>query len=349
MSASEEETRNSQMNNKESSSRSLPTPPNIDSIIVLDGGMGHELKRTGGVKISGEIGSLPRFLGVAMANIQQPEIVINAHLAFMDAGCDIITTNSYSVVPRVFELCSQRQDKEDGEMTLESLLIAACENACSARDRRPGKRVLVAGSLPPLAESYRPDCVGPYEQNLSSYRRIIKAIAPYCDILLCETMSTIAEAKAACVAASEMNHKLPVWVSFTLDESKPVLRSGETLHEAVKALADIGDDCIQAYLVNCTSPESVTLAIPILTSLLKDKRQAAGNGSSSIMIGGYANGFATSTDAKDEYRDISETEYYDFVSRWIDSGATVVGGCCGIFPPHIAYIRKRLDETSNNT
>jgi len=161
-------------------------------------------------------------------------------------------------------------------------------------------------------------------------------------------MSTVSEAKAACVAASEINNKLPVWVSFTLDEFKPVLRSGETLHEAVEALADIGDDCIQAYLVNCTSPESVTLAIPILNSLLEDKRQAAGNGCSPIMIGGYANGFATSTDAKDEYRDISEAEYYDFVSKWIDSGATAVGGCCGIFPPHIAYIRKRLDEMSNN-
>ena len=60
----------------------------------------------------------------------------------------------------------------------------------------------VAGCLPPLHESYRPDRVGSFEDNLAHYRLIAAAIAPFADLLLCETMSTALEAKAALTAAS---------------------------------------------------------------------------------------------------------------------------------------------------
>ena len=291
--------------------------------LLLDGGMGHQLKSMG-VPIEGEVGTMRRFLGVAMANVDNPKLVQDAHLSFIDAGADIITTNSYAIVPRVFELCAE------SNITMESMLVASCKAACAARDMRPQKRVLIAGSLPPLAESYRPDRVGEYETNLQDYRRICTTIAPYCDVLLCETMSTAMEAKAACTAAAETG--LPVWVSWTLDESKPVLRSGETLQEAIEALSNIE---VAAFLSNCTSPESSTKAMPLLQSLVPD----------GAAIGGYANGFVTSTSGQGEYRDLGDKEYYDdFVVKWISSGATIVGGCCGIFPRHIAHIRQCLDK-----
>jgi len=206
-------------------------------------------------------------------------------------------------------------------------VTAACKAACTARDLRPDRSIMIAGCLPPLAESYRPDLVGPYAKNLQDYRRIVACIAPYCNVILCETMSTGLEAAAACRAAVETG--LPVWVSWTLDESKPVLRSGETVQDAVAALSDVN---VAAYLFNCTSPESVTKALPILKSHIPD----------GTAIGGYPNGFVTSTSGQGEYRDISETEYYDFASKWMSSGATIVGGCCGIFPRHIAHIRDQL-------
>lgn len=312
----------------------MDTAKKSSTATLLDGGMGHQLKAMG-IRIEGQVGSLTRFLGVAMANIKQPKLVRDAHLAFIDAGADIITTNSYAIVPRVYELCRKKaaQDasttSEDASISLESMLKAACQAAQDARGMRPNRHILIAGSLPPLSESYRPDLVGPYQHNLEDYRRIVAVIAPHCDLILCETMSTSLEAKAACTAAFESG--LPVYVSWTLDEKMPVLRSGETLEQAVAALQDIP---VSAFLFNCTSPEIITKAIPLLVSLVPSKAS----------IGAYANGFVTSTAGHGEYRDLSETDYYQRVSKWITAGATIVGGCCGIFPHHIAHIRHRLDE-----
>jgi methionine synthase I (cobalamin-dependent) len=66
--------------------------------VLLDGGMGHQL-RSMGVKVEGPRGSMERFLGVAMANSKQPELVTAAHLSYIDAGADVITTNNYAVKP----------------------------------------------------------------------------------------------------------------------------------------------------------------------------------------------------------------------------------------------------------
>eukprot|EP01052_Picozoa_sp_SAG31_P000660 SAG31_NODE_19_length_35031_cov_42.510707_11_plen_161_part_00 len=78
---------------------------------VLDGGMGHQLKAMG-VEIKGPVGSQSRFLGVCMANKEQPDLVINAHKAFIMAGADVITTNNYAAVPKTVELAGS-MDKED--------------------------------------------------------------------------------------------------------------------------------------------------------------------------------------------------------------------------------------------
>ena len=60
--------------------------------------MGHQLKAMG-IKIESEVGTLSRFLGVALANSTQPDLVRDAHVAYIDAGAEVITTNSYAVIP----------------------------------------------------------------------------------------------------------------------------------------------------------------------------------------------------------------------------------------------------------
>jgi len=298
-------------------------------VTVLDGGMGHQLKAMG-VEISGPVGSMRRFLGVAIANLEQPDLVRDAHLAYIDAGADVVTTNSYSCVPNCL---AHAPDGSLGDEGLEGIVAAAGRCARAAVELRPERRVLVAGSLPPLAESYRPDRVGPFEENLGHYRTICRAIAPFSDLLLCETMSTADEARAALTAAAEMG--LPVWVSWTLDETRPVLRSGESIGDACAALASVpgADRLLQACLFNCTSPEIMVTAMPIL-------RAAAPPG---VRIGGYANGFITASSGCGEYRDLGCDEYHErFVTEWMAAGASIVGGCCGIFPPHIAAIKQGL-------
>lgn len=300
--------------------------------ILLDGGMGHQLKAMG-VTITGECGSMRRFLGVAMANTENPELVRDAHLAFIDAGAEVITTNNYAVVPRVVEMT----DTGNPARTLEEMLLASCKVARDACDMRPERNVRIAGALPPLNASYRSDLVGEYDTNLALYQTIANIIAPHCDILLCETMSTVLEAKAAATAAAATG--LPVWVAWTLDENKPVLRSLETINEAVEALANVK---VEGFMFNCTSPEITTAAMPLL-------RDAPGLPQGAL-LGAYANGFLTSSSGSGEYRDLSEAEYYDnHVTSWMEGGATIVGGCCGIFPNHIAYMRKQFDKLEDVT
>lgn len=298
-------------------------------VTLLDGGMGHQLKAMG-IEISGPVGSMRRFLGVAMANLEKPQLVREAHLAYIDAGAEVVTTNSYACVPRCLQLA------EDAEpVDLDALIRRSGELAREACAARPDRCVKVAGSLPPLAESYRPDRVGPFDENLEQYQRIVRAIAPVSDLLLCETMSTAEEAKAACTAAVASG--LPVWVAWTLDERQPKLRSGESIEQAVEAVLSVpgAEGALQAMLFNCTSPEMVSQALPLL-------RAAA---PSSVRIGGYANGFLTAASGEGEYRDLAPKEYCeDFAQPWFESGASIVGGCCGIFPQHIQAIRKHLDE-----
>jgi S-methylmethionine-dependent homocysteine/selenocysteine methylase len=309
------------------------------TVTILDGGMGHQLKARG-IKIHGEVGSMSRFLGVAMANFEMPELVRICHLDFIDAGSTVITTNSYSCVPKCLT-STTKASHEFGE-DIATYVAQAGKLAREAAERRPEKHVRVAGSLPPLAESYRPDKVGPYDENVAGYRTIVKAITPYADVLLAETMSTADEARAACKAAMEESD-LPIWVAWTLDEKKPVLRNGQTIQEAVDALKTAGGGAfprqVEACMFNCTSPEVIVEATHLLRSCVP----------AGVQVGGYANGFVTATGGTGQYRDLSAQEYYEsFVKKWMDNGATIVGGCCGIFPPHIAYMSERINSSAPN-
>ena len=85
--------------------------------VLLDGGMGHQLKAMG-VKIEGPRGSMQRFLGVAMANSKQPELVTAAHLSYIDAGADVITTNNYAVRPQTLNPRPRRESRGGGAKCL---------------------------------------------------------------------------------------------------------------------------------------------------------------------------------------------------------------------------------------
>ena len=157
------------------------------------------------------------------------------------------------------------------------LNLLACDLAKEAREQagEAGKGVRIAGSLPPLRGSYRPDLVGPFEEIFPRYQEQAGILAPHVDLLLCETMSGGAEAYGAARAAVETG--LPVWVSFTLHENHSgLLRSGETVAEAVAKLEDLP---ISGILANCCAPESITAAMPDLVA------------TGAEVVGGYANTF----------------------------------------------------------
>jgi S-methylmethionine-dependent homocysteine/selenocysteine methylase len=300
----------------------VPDPQLPQRTILLDGGMGREL-RFRGVDVMTSIWS-------ARALIDAPQVVREVHRDFIDAGADIITINSYGIVKSSLAWAGI-------EDRFEALNLLACKLAEEARDES-GRSVVVAGSLPPLAGSYRPDRVGKFEEIEPLYREQAEVLAPHVDLLLCETMSSADEARAAAVAATQTGK--PVWVSWTLHEDRSGrLRSGETLEDALKALAELP---VSGVLANCCAPESITRAVPWLAHAGLD------------YVGGYANTFQPipedwdlTGDKKSDgslglRTDLDPERYAAHAEDWLEAGATVIGGCCGTRPAHIARLKQLI-------
>ena len=131
--------------------------------MILDGGMGHLLRRNG-VEISGPIGTMERFRGVARANRDSPDIVLQSHLQFLRSGADVITTNTYACVPAALATEGGGSPDDVVDLVQAGGALAARARDIAVSERLSNARPLVAGCLPPLHESYRPDRVGDYDE-----------------------------------------------------------------------------------------------------------------------------------------------------------------------------------------
>ena len=291
---------------------------------ILDGGMGRELQRRGAPFRQ------PEWSALALS--EAPEAVVAVHAAYIEAGAAVITSNSYAVVP--FHIGEDRFADEGF-----ALAATAGQLARTAADASP-RPVRVAGSLPPLFGSYRPDLFEP--QRVSEVLLpLVVGLAPYVDLWLAETQSAIAEVQA--IAGQLPADGKPLWVSFTLQDEEvgdvPQLRSGESVTAAAEAVATLG---VKAMLFNCSQPEVIGAAIDAAREVFE--RLGV-----DIAIGAYANAFppqpkdATANDGLDELReDLDPPGYLSWAQDWRQRGASLLGGCCGIGPEHIAELKRNL-------
>ncbi len=294
---------------------------------VLDGGMGRLLEQLGAPF------RLPEWSALSL--IEAPHFVAKAHLAYIESGAEIITTNSYGLVPHMI-------GEERFGAEAQSLADRAGRIAREVADKAP-RKVLVAGSLPPLFESYRP---GNFvaEEAPRILAPLVAGLAPHIDVWLVETQSSTAEALTALAAVR--NHGKPIHVSYTLKDEEgrtgpPELRSGEPVLDAVAATIAAGADAI---LFNCSQPEVMSAAI------LAARRAIDASSNLAAGLGVYANAFVPEPPSDEPYAGISEiredldpANYLKWVHRWVDQGATIVGGCCGIGPEHIRAISASRD------
>ncbi len=300
-------------------------------VTLLDGGMGFELKLRG-VRVPSHTESI----WSALALIEDPDAVVDVHVAYIEAGADVLTVNNYSVTPPILA----REGMEHRVEELTELAVDLAEKACS----RAGRRPRLAGSFPPLETSYRADLVKGRDEALEGYRRIASALAGRVDLILCETLASSHEALWACEAASETG--LEYWMSWTLQGTRlNTLPSGERLSEAFAVLGELQPS---AYLVNCCGANFVTAALPVLAQLTNSP------------IGGYANAErvvpdegrpGTDEDAESAQRGaatVLDPEAYSAEVRlWLAAGASIVGGCCGTRPKHIRRLREMLTSNGN--
>lgn len=293
-------------------------------ILLVDGATGTELQARG-ASVLDHITSI----WSAQVLLEDPDKVVEVHDAYIEAGADVITVNNYAVTRPL--LAREGLDHRFAELT-----DCALDLAERSRDKA-NRPVQIAGSMPPLETSYRPGLVLDDATLLRDYEEMVERLAPRVDILLCETMSCAREARAAVQAACGAG--LPVWLSWTLQGDRPdQLPSGESLPEAYEAIAEFD---LEATMVNCCGANFVGRAMPILASV-SDRR-----------IGGYANAAhvfeaeegAPIPEPEDvEKRELDASAYAAEVRHWIESGATIVGGCCDTRPAHIRAVREMIDS-----
>ncbi|MDZ7875963.1 MAG: homocysteine S-methyltransferase family protein [Rhizobium sp.] len=295
--------------------------------MILDGGMSRELLRLGA--------ELKQPEWSALALLNSPEIVRQVHEEFIAAGADVVTTNSYALVP--FHIGEERFQAEG------PALIALSGRLARQAADAAGRKVVVAGSLPPIFGSYEPENFDP--STVQDYLKVlVENLAPHIDVWLGETLSLIAEGEA--VRKAIQAQPKPFWISFTLADDaaqiaggEPMLRSGETVRAAAEWAASSG---AQALLFNCAKPEVMKKAVETASAVFAEKGVT-------LKIGVYANAFETDTDDKaaneglhDTRGDLTGDVYSRFACDWAEAGATMIGGCCGIGAEHIHRVAGAL-------
>lgn len=284
-------------------------------VTILDGGMSRELMRLGAPFRQPEWS--------ALSLIESPDHVRRAHEEFAGAGATVLTTNAYAVVP--FHLGDERFVSEGRR------LAALAGELCRGVADQFG--VQVAGCLPPPLGSYRPESFEA-EQARSILEVLVEAQAPYVDVWLAETMSSLAEAELAVSVVAATGSAVPLWISFTLDDHDGTrLRSGESVDDAVRLAESAG---AAAVLFNCSRAEVMSNAVALATQ------------SCPLPVGVYPNLFDEVADdsaneiVHDLRPDASADAYARWADRWVEVGATIVGGCCGTTARHIAALSAHL-------
>ena len=300
---------------------------------ILDGGMGQELLHKG-LKPKGTLWSAH-----ALIDEDCHQLVIDAHLDFINAGAEAIVTATFTA--RKLRLI-----QNDCEKYFEKINIKAVELAQKARDISK-KDILIAGGLPNQKQTYSANLgedLGVIEENFYDQANLLKNGI---DFFYLDVMSSGLECEIALKTIESFN--LPVLVGIHLKD-KGLLPSGEKIINVVKKYKNKN---WLGVIMACISPKAYETA-------LKDLKQL------DMPYGFKLNAFKNIPEgytvaSKDQWgnagnpttvlgvnTDLNESKFYEYSKKFMENGATILGGCCEIRPSHIKEISKlKLIDTSN--
>ena len=294
---------------------------------ILDGGMGQELLNKG-MKPKGTLWSAH-----ALINKECHQMVIDAHLDFINAGAEVIVTSTFTAR-------RNRLIQNDCEKYFEKINIKAVELAQKARDISK-KNVLIAGGLPNQKQTYSADLgkdLNVIEKNFYDQAKLLKNGI---DFFYLDVMSSGLECEIALKAIKAYN--IPVLVGIHLKDNGK-LPSGETMNDIVTKYKN---NNWLGIIAACVSPKSYELIINDLqkveipygfklnafkkipegyTVASKDQWGNAGNPNTVLGVNS----------------DLNESNFYKYVKKFKENGATILGGCCEIRPSHIKEIAKLI-------
>ena len=272
-----------------------------EEFLLFDGAMGTMLQRSGL-----KPGELPDLLCLT-----QPETVTAVHRAYVEAGSQAVTTNTFG----------SNRLKLAGKAEVADVFAAAV--ACARAAGAP----YVAADMGPTGELMDPYGDLEYEEAYELFAEQARAAeAAGADIIIVETMADLTEAEAAVRAAVDTT-RLPVFATMTFGEHGRTLM-GTAPAEAAEALGEFG---AHAVGINC-SQGPIELA-PLIDEMLEV---------TSLPVIVQANaGLPTLVDGVTGYS-IDVDEYIAAVGGIVESGASVVGGCCGTDPGYIRGLAQLL-------
>ena len=283
--------------------------------ILADGATGTNLFRAGL-----EAGYPPE-----LWNVERPEDITALHTSFIDAGSQLILTNSFGGTAHRLRL--HAADDRVGELNLAAAKLAR-QAADDGRDRH-GHEIVVAGSIGPTGELFEPMGALDHADALAAFTEQAEALAAGgVDLLWIETMSSLEEVKAAIEAASAVG--LPAASCMTFDTAARSMMGVTPADFASKSIgfgADyVGANCGigPAELLHSVSEIITTASVPVI---------AKGN----CGIPAYLDGAI-------HYHGTPEL-MADYACLARDAGVRIIGGCCGTTPDHVAAMRAALVST----
>jgi S-methylmethionine-dependent homocysteine/selenocysteine methylase/SAM-dependent methyltransferase len=295
--------------------------------VILDGGNATELER----EQAGELRDSDRGLWGTGALYRAPYAVLDVHRRYVQAGCDVISTNTWAILAAA-ELESAGLVGPTGLTHWLDLARLGISLARQAVDEGTG------GGAGAVAFSVNGDVDS--EERLGSLGllgRVFEEEPP--DLLLLETMSLIRDELTFRAVDAALETGLPVWLSFRRCRhgvcgvygqhwGGP---EGDLFGRAARRFEELG---VGALLINCLPPEHVEGMLPWLRDF------------TDLPLGVYPNlGYFSGSGWRFDER-VGPEEYAELAARWREQGAQIVGGCCGTSPAHVAAARERLAGTT---
>lgn len=275
-------------------------------LLFFDGGMGTMLQKHG---MKG--GEIPELL-----NITNPSLIEKIHTEYLDAGADIITTNTFGANPL-------KADEIGGSVELLAAEGIAIAKRCAEKFSTPEKPRFTAFDIGPTGRLLEPLGELSFDDCYESFKRMaVTAEKSGADLVIIETMSDTLGAKAAVLAVKE-NTKLPIFCTMTYDEAGKTL-TGADVVVMCAMLEGLGADCIG---INCgLGPEQISAMMEKLAKYASIPIMAQPNA-----------GLPRIRDGKTVY-DVGPEEFGCSCEKIAAVGASVLGGCCGTTPEHIRAV-----------
>ncbi len=260
-------------------------------------------------------------------NLTNPSAVAEIHREYIEAGAQLIITNTFGA--NRFKLSKHGLQDDVVEINKASVDLAKRVVAASFKD------VLVAGDVGPLGVRIAPFGRVQPEEAREAFAEQIKALADAgVDAIVIETFSDLYEIREAIKAAKE-TCDLPVVASVTFTRDDRTLLGDEPMKVA-RTLRDAGADVIG---VNCSGGPAQLLRI------LKQMKQAVPDGKFWVKPNA---GWPEQVGGRIMYP--ADAEYFgDYALSFRETGAVIVGGCCGTTPQHVAAMRKALDSSARSS